>query len=64
MTDDQKPQDENHIIATRREKLEKLRAAGQAFPNGYRRDTLADELHNRYGALAETAEVEAASGRH
>ncbi len=38
------PVDENYVIAHRREKLEKLRAAGQAFPNTFRRDTLAEHL--------------------
>ena len=43
MTDQtQPPQDENKLIAERRAKLEKLRAAGIAFPNDFRRDALAD----------------------
>jgi len=46
----QQPQDENHIIATRREKLEKLRAAGNAYPNTFRRDTLADHLQGVYNS--------------
>jgi lysyl-tRNA synthetase class 2 len=57
MTDEQQPpQDENYVIAHRREKLEKLRAAAQsagehtAFPNAFRRDTLAEHLHGCYGA--------------
>ncbi len=58
MTDEQQPpqQDENHVIAHRREKLEQLRAAASeagdgrtAFPNTFRRDTLADFLHGCYG---------------
>ncbi len=48
MTEEQKPQDESHVIATRREKLEKLRAAGNAYPNDFRRDTLAEHLHGMY----------------
>jgi lysyl-tRNA synthetase class 2 len=43
--------DENHVMANRREKLDKLRAAGQAFPNEFRRDALAEDLVQRYGAL-------------
>lgn len=43
------PTDENYLIAHRREKLEALRAAGQAFPNTFRRDTLAEHLHGCYG---------------
>jgi len=42
------PADENYVIAHRREKLEKLRAAGQAFPNTFRRDTLAEHLLGTY----------------
>ena len=54
MTEEQKPKtepaaDENYVMAGRREKLEKLRAAGQAYPNTFRRDTLADFLHGSYG---------------
>ncbi|PXV63962.1 lysyl-tRNA synthetase class II [Sinimarinibacterium flocculans] len=41
--------DENHIIATRREKLAAMRAAGQAYPNDFHRDTLAEFLHGNYG---------------
>jgi lysyl-tRNA synthetase, class II len=39
------PNDENKLIAERRAKLAALRGAGQAFPNDYRRDALAGELH-------------------
>jgi lysyl-tRNA synthetase class 2 len=49
------PQDENYVIANRREKLEKLRAAGNAYPNRFRRDTLADYLHGVYGAQSADA---------
>ncbi|MDP9141027.1 MAG: lysine--tRNA ligase [Pseudomonadota bacterium] len=51
MTDEQQTpqQDENHLIATRREKLDQLRAQGQAFPNDFRRDTLAEFLTGCYG---------------
>ena len=59
MTDDQQPpQDENYVIAHRREKLEKLRAAGQAFPNTFRRDTLASYLVGSY-SNCEAAALEA-----
>jgi lysyl-tRNA synthetase class 2 len=43
------PVDENQIIAERRAKLGALRAQGQAFPNDFRRDALAADLHARYG---------------
>ncbi len=36
--------DDNKLIAERREKLEALKAQGQAFPNDFRRDALADDL--------------------
>src|SRR5882724_11869893 len=41
--------DENKLIAERRAKLAEARAAGQAFPNDFRRDALAGELHSAYG---------------
>lgn len=44
--------DENQIIAIRREKLHAIRAQGVAFPNDFRRDSFAQDLHNQYGALA------------
>ncbi|HSG65036.1 MAG TPA: amino acid--tRNA ligase-related protein, partial [Gammaproteobacteria bacterium] len=42
-------QDENRLIAERRAKLERLRERGQAFPNDFRRDALADQIHTAYG---------------
>ncbi len=42
-------QDENQIIAERRAKLAKLREAGPAFPNDFRRKDLAGELHRLHG---------------
>jgi lysyl-tRNA synthetase class 2 len=47
MTD--KPQDENKLIAQRREKLAAIRENGVAFPNHFRRDVLAAELQDRLG---------------
>ena len=41
-------EDENRLIAQRREKLIALREEGQAFPNDFRRNTLAGELHAEY----------------
>ena len=43
---------ENHLIAERRAKLERLREAGNAFPNDFRRNAAAGELHTGYGAHA------------
>jgi lysyl-tRNA synthetase class 2 len=42
--------DENHLIAERRAKLAKLRERGVAFPNDFRRDALAADILNAYGA--------------
>ncbi|MEO8486773.1 MAG: lysine--tRNA ligase [Betaproteobacteria bacterium] len=42
-------QDENQIIAERRAKLAALRAQGNAYPNDFRRDALAQDLHARHG---------------
>ncbi|MES2604551.1 MAG: lysine--tRNA ligase [Pseudomonadota bacterium] len=42
------PQDENKLIAQRREKLQALREQGNAFPNDFRRDALAADLHQRF----------------
>jgi lysyl-tRNA synthetase class 2 len=39
------PVDENQIIAERRAKLHALREHGQAYPNDFRRDALAGDLH-------------------
>ena len=44
------PRDENKLIAERRRKLAELRAGGNAFPNDFQRNALADELHHMYGA--------------
>ena len=44
---DQQP-DENKLIALRREKLEQLRANGNPFPNDFRRNCMAGELHAEY----------------
>ena len=46
MTDQQ---DENKLIAQRREKLAAIRENGVAFPNHFRRDALASELQDRLG---------------
>ena len=43
------PQDENTIIALRRAKLAQLRERGAPFPNDFRRNVDAGELHAEYG---------------
>ncbi|MEM7400641.1 MAG: lysine--tRNA ligase [Pseudomonadota bacterium] len=45
----QSTQDENKLIAQRREKLKHLRSKGQAFPNKFRRDSYAQDLQGQYG---------------
>lgn len=42
------PVDENKLIAQRREKLTAMRENGNAFPNDFRRDSLAEECHAEY----------------
>ena len=41
--------DENKLVAERRAKLAQLRAAGNAFPNDFRRTAQADELQRAFG---------------
>jgi lysyl-tRNA synthetase class 2 len=52
--------DENRLIAERRAKLDTLRENGQAFPNDFRKDTTAGDLHERFDdcETAELAQVE------
>lgn len=52
--------DENKLIAQRREKLDRLRETGEAFPNDFRRDALAGELHAEYDEI----EAEALEARN
>ncbi len=51
-------QDEHKLIAQRRQKLNQLREQGNAFPNDFRRDALAAELHAQYDDMDE-ADLEA-----
>ncbi|WP_043740330.1 lysine--tRNA ligase [Thioalkalivibrio nitratireducens] len=60
--------DENKLIAQRRDKLAALRVEGPAFPNDFRRDALAGDLHARHdsaepAALDATALKVAVAGR-
>jgi lysyl-tRNA synthetase class 2 len=43
--------DENRLIAERRAKLAALRERGQAYPNDFRKDTTAADLHARFGEM-------------
>lgn len=47
----------NKLVAERRNKLAQLRESGSAFPNDFRRDSLAAELQNELGAK-EKADLE------
>ena len=49
MSDKKENQDENSLIAERRRKLDAWRESGAAYPNEFRRNALADELHSSYG---------------
>lgn len=51
MTDIEQIQDENKLIAERRAKLAALREKGIAFPNDFRRNVMAGEIHAKYHAM-------------
>ena len=50
MTDQTNKPDENKLIAERRAKLDALREQGNAFPNDFRRNAIAEELHQTFHA--------------
>lgn len=54
--------DESSVMELRREKLTELRRSGNPFPNDFRRDALAAELHARYGD-SDPAQLEAQAVR-
>lgn len=65
---DDSPVDENQIVALRKSKLADLRTRGNAFPNDFRRQHTAAELHAAHDAktkpeLEETRVETAVSGR-
>ncbi|MGB0732557.1 MAG: lysine--tRNA ligase [Pontibacterium sp.] len=59
MSQNTQPQDENRLIAERREKLAALREDGNAFPNGFRRDSYAHDLQEKYGEMSKEELAEA-----
>jgi lysyl-tRNA synthetase class 2 len=61
-TGDTPATDENQIVAERRAKLAALRASGNPYPNDFRRDALAADLHAAHGNR-ENAELEPADIR-
>ena len=51
---------ENRLIGERREKLRRLREVGEAYPNDFRRDALADALRAKFsGHTGESLDEEA-----
>jgi lysyl-tRNA synthetase class 2 len=48
VSDQKQKEDENALIAERRRKLDALRQEGNPFPNDFRRNAMADELHQSY----------------
>lgn len=52
MTEQVEKQDENNIIAVRREKLAQWREQGNAYPNTFKRENLAEDCHKHYGELS------------
>ena len=56
--DSKQQQEDNKLIAERRSKLAAWREQGKAFPNTFRRDSLAQELQQAFGER-EKAELEA-----
>ena len=53
------PPDENQIVSERRAKLKAWREEGAAYPNNFRRDAFAEDLHAEFGQ-ATNEELEAA----
>jgi lysyl-tRNA synthetase class 2 len=51
---------ERDIVTTRREKLDRWRATGHAYPTSFRREAHAAELHERFAEL-DKAQLEAAN---
>ena len=58
MTEQEKVQDTNELIALRREKLRELRAKGNAYPNTFHRDAMAADLHTAYESKNESELLE------
>lgn len=50
---------EDSLVSQRRARLDALRQAGNAYPNDFRRDTLTQELHQRFAAM-DNEQLEAA----
>jgi lysyl-tRNA synthetase class 2 len=68
MTDNTHETDSNQQIQLRREKLEQLRAAGEAYPNGYERDHISSDIVTQFedmdkDAIAEVDKTVTIAGR-
>ncbi len=50
-TENSAPVDENQIIWERRAKLTEIRKQGVAFPNDFKREHMAADLHAQYGEI-------------
>jgi len=57
-TPNEQQQDENKLIAQRREKLTAMREKGNAYPNDFKREACAGDLQSQYGGK-DKAELEA-----
>ena len=55
MSEQVNPQDENKLIAERRQKLASLREQGVAFPNDFRRTAYAGDLQTQFGSESKEA---------
>lgn len=58
----QAPEDENKLIAQRREKLHQIRQRREAFPNDFDRTDLSENIHREYGHQ-DAQELQAAARR-
>ena len=58
----QAPEDENKLIAQRREKLHQIRQRREAFPNDFDRTDLSENIHRDYGRQ-DAQELQAAARR-
>lgn len=54
-THDTAPADDHSLIAQRREKLSRIRSQRNAYPNDFRRDSLAADLDAQFGGLTKEA---------
>ena len=55
---EQQPIDENHLIAERRQKLTQLRQSGNPFPNQFKPQHNAANLHDQYDSLSHDELIE------